>query len=220
MSSPRSLTFGPALTLSMLLFAGGTIFGVAVHARWSPDAESETREPSSSPISRDEWESLSASVARLEAASRVGELVPPDARNEVGPSPVSREALAELTKEVRGLQASLERLRGLAERSTGEANAASTPRAILDAVPAIDWQAVDALREWHLRDEDAALRSIRLSTPAEIVRRFGEPTEVYRYREGVAFAYLREVEVGEELPDLRGVRIAFIDGFVQALWSE
>ncbi|MBI5433280.1 MAG: hypothetical protein HZA52_10665 [Planctomycetes bacterium] len=220
MSSQRSLAFGPALTLSMLLFAAGTIFGIAVHSCWAPEPAPDESDASSSTISRAEWDELRAAVARLEAAAQAPELVAPDLRSAVGPSPVAQEALDTLSESVRALQGALERLRVLVERPSSAAASSATPREIVVAAPAIDWKAIDALRDLCERDEAAAFRSVSFSTPNEILARFGEPTLVYRYDKGLAFAYTRDVELADGETESRGVRFAFADGVLDNLWSE
>lgn len=212
--------FGPAFVLSMLLFALGTIFGIAIHAWRAPQRMGVENDGDAPEIDRAEWNELRAAIARLEAAAKKPELATPDARIEVGALPVTPDAVTELTRDVRDLKAALERLRVLAERVSTGANAPPTPREILDEVPEVDWKAVDALRALIESDEDEALRQLRLSTPAEIVRRFGAPTDVYRHGEGIGFAYSRDVDTQAEVPELRGVRFTFIDGCLQALWID
>ncbi|MCK6446695.1 MAG: hypothetical protein L6Q99_09920 [Planctomycetes bacterium] len=220
MDAGRKLALGPALVLSMLLFALGTSFGVAVHAWFAPAHIESTGDDVAPTVTRAEWDRLVAAVARLEATTRGPELAAPDARTEVGALPVTPDALTELTRDVRELRSALERLRVLAERVSTGTNAPPTPREILDAVPEVDWKAVDALRALIETNEDEALRQLRLSTPAEIVRRFGAPTDVYRHGEGIGFAYSRDVDTQGEVPELRGVRFTFIDGCLQALWID
>lgn len=209
-----------AWIVGCLALALGGWVGCSLLRPWGSTAIGSAGDGAPVAIGRAEWDELRAALARLETALRAPELALPDSRSSVGASALAPEALVELARDVRDLRAALERLRVLAERVATGSSAAPTPREILDAAPEVDWAAIDALRVLVEEDDEAAVRPLRLSTPSEIVRRFGEPTDVYRHGEGIGLQYAREVDLGGEFTERRGLHFTFIDGYLQALWIE
>ncbi|MCE9596283.1 MAG: hypothetical protein K8S98_18990 [Planctomycetes bacterium] len=189
MSTQRSIAFGPALLISMALFVGGTFFGVAVLARWrasTADVATTTRE---SEISRGEWNALRASVAGIEGRLQADALESPTQRAPVDAVSLDPASLEAVTRSASELQATLDRMRSLADSAERQLAQTATTYELAKQKPESDGSAVDAVLDLYARDPVAATREVRFASPNEILRRFGAPVHTSINDKNVQWTY-------------------------------
>jgi hypothetical protein len=205
MSTQRSIAFGPALLISMALFAGGTIFGIVAYVRWGPPSVGVEDSHPSSEISRGEWNALRASVAGIESRLRGEALESQTQRAPVDAASIDPASLEAVARSADELQATLDRMQALADSAERTLADAASTHEIAKATPEVNGDAVDAILALHVKDSATAIRDVRFATPNEILKRFGSPTTTSINEKCVQWSYYRAH---------RGLHLEFAQGAV------
>lgn|GEM_PF-5930839 len=157
-----------------------------------------TLEPAGgTPLPAEALEGLRAQLDRIESRLKELELEPPvagPARAEgTLPDSTRDEPSARLPAggdqvTLASLSLQLAELRGLLDEHVQEGRAEREANLGLarakELRPEPDWERLQALIDLQRVDEARALREVRLLTPADVVRRFGSPTEVWHDQNG------------------------------------
>jgi|SRR5882672_6068961 len=199
-----------ALVVSISLFAAGGVFGGALHSFWISKAVPAIERELAPTISSAEWSALKASIARIEAQLASSQLSAAGERVEVGASPTT--SIDALAQTVRELQGSIAQLRLVAEQAARAIPDVASPHELDKVAREINWPAIAALVELESREKGAALRDVRLSTPNEILRRFGSPTSMIGF-DSVHWEYTRPVGTVAD-SDWLGLSFVFAQGGV------
>jgi hypothetical protein len=206
---------GGAGFVSIAVFGVGCLFGGAVHAFWMPKAASVEHAAGPADIAAP-WGELKSSLERIEVQLASSQLAASGQRVEQGDAATSAESIDALRKSVAELEGSIERLRATASVISKNIPESSTLHELTAIAGDTNWSAVDALIELEVKEKGAGWREVRFCTPAEILRRFGTPANVYVFSSHIGWSYSRLVQTTEGEVE-RELKLAIADGAVYDL---
>lgn len=138
----------------------------------------------------------------------------PETQDSSAPSPVR------LDEGEDALLAALEALIGELRASGGVVSSGAAGRAGLDGArrtkSEADWIEWDRVADVWQEDEDAARRSVQLLTPAQLVSRFGPPTQIFQQQNGNVRWHYRDPQ-DKRVPIRFRCDVDFADGYVTQL---
>lgn len=206
-----------------LAFGAGCLVTVLLHALLDGGGSGDA---AGAPVRADEaglveeLRALRQSLDGLDA--RVAEAAAPTTARPLAGSGAPRSRSADLEPVLDELARAVGRLSEQLDGASGEGVTAAGIRRARDTHRAIDWQQLMPLAEAMTRDPDGAKQVVRFLTPAELLERYGRPTQVWASNGGtsVTWHYGRIERVGDEEHRVAEVNFRIQDGYVIDAYGE
>lgn len=206
----------PAPWLPILSFASGGILVALLVALLSPDAATEDASTADAALLA-ELQRLRISVEKLSGAATPAS--PSRLATDTGPAASARQpdltpVLLELTQALTDLRFHLENAPGRTGGAAGISRARNTHAEA-------DWSLLLPLAVQMTRDDETAKTQVRLLTPAELLDRYGPPSNVWASgnSSSVTWHYARTGMVNGELEMISELNFRIMDGYVIDAWG-
>ncbi len=160
--------------------------------------------PTPAPSLRELQVDRDAVVGRLDELQRAVEAAARSAEQRAAVPAIERRPVADAQPVVGQLQEVWRRLERVLASPVGRSDRLPM------APKAINWSELESLRRLHRADREAAKRATSLLTPAEVVAKYGQPTELGAGNGGIYFSYERAQSNGGP----RRVSFTFVDGYL------